>query len=211
MLAVGSSVGPCLPEDAAVLNVAILLGSTRPGRRGEAVAHWILDQLRAAGHPGASFELVDVAEQGLPLLDEPLEPSQGRYDQFHTRRWAEIVDRFDAWIIVTPEYNHGPPAALKNALDFVYAEWNDRAAGFVSYGSAGGLRAVEQLRLVMAELQVATVRAQVAFSLRTDWEQFRDFRPADHHRRDLDRLAGQLLAWAGALKALRAARQAPPA
>jgi NAD(P)H-dependent FMN reductase len=136
--------------------IAVVLGSTRPGRNGEAVARWAYDL--AGKRDDAEFELLDIAAFDLPMLDEPVPPSMAQYGHEHTKRWAAKVAEFDGYIFVTPEYNHSTPAALKNALDYLYAEWNNKAAGFVSYGSAGGIRAVEQLRLTMAELQVATVR-----------------------------------------------------
>lgn len=191
-----------------MLRIAIVIGSTRPERRGEAVARWVLERLLAQQHAGARFELVDIADFRLPLLDEPVPPSQGDYRHEHTRRWATAVAAFDGFVFVTPEYNHGTSAALKNALDFVYAEWNNKAAAFVSYGSVGGTRAVEQLRPVMAELQMADVRAQVALSLFTDFANFTDFRPAAHHEKGLHAMARQLLAWAGALQPLRTAAAA---
>ena len=127
-----------------MLNIAIILGSTRPGRNTEAVAHWVnnLAQARQDAH----FELIDLADYNLPPLDEPIPPSMGQYQHAHTKAWAEKVAAFDGYVFVTPEYNHSFPAALKNALDAVYAEWNNKAAGFVSLGSAGGTRAVVQLR-----------------------------------------------------------------
>lgn len=189
-----------------MLRIAIVIGSTRPERRGEAVARWVLERLLAQQHADASFVLLDIADFRLPLLDEPIPPSQGKYQQAHTRRWAEAVAGFDAFVFVTPEYNHGPPAALKNALDFVYSEWNDKAAAFVAYGSAGGTRAVEQLRQVMAELQIADVRAQLALSLYTDFENFAAFRPAAHHEQTLASLARQLIDWGTALQQLRRRR-----
>ncbi|HEX7281808.1 MAG TPA: NAD(P)H-dependent oxidoreductase, partial [Vicinamibacterales bacterium] len=146
-----------------MLKVGIILGSTRPNRNGEAVAKWVEQQVKDRND--ASYELVDLKDFNLPLLDEPIPPSQGKYTQPHTKKWAAKVASLDAFIFVTPEYNHATSGALKNALDFLYAEWNNKAAGFVSYGSAGGTRAVEQLRLVMGELQVADVRAQVMLSL----------------------------------------------
>jgi NAD(P)H-dependent FMN reductase len=127
-----------------------VVGSTRPGRNGEAVANWVYNI--AGKHGEGQFELVDLADYHLTLLDEPVPPSMGQYTNEHTKRWAAKVAEFDGYVFVTPEYNHGPSGALKNALDFVYAEWNNKAAGFVSYGTAGGARAVEQLRLIMAEL-----------------------------------------------------------
>ena len=104
---------------------------------------------------------------------------------------------------MTAEYNHGIPGALKNAIDFLFKEWNNKVAGFVSYGSAGGVRAVEQLRLVMAELQVATVRAQVQLSLFTDFENYTKFKPAPYNERSVSDMLDQVIAWGGALKALR--------
>jgi NAD(P)H-dependent FMN reductase len=102
------------------------------------------------------------------------------------------------------DYNHGTSAALRNAIDYLHAEWADKAAGFVGYGAQGGVRAVEQLRLVLAELQVATVRAQVALSLFTDFEAFRTPKPASHQAERVHALFDQVVRWAGALKALRA-------
>jgi NAD(P)H-dependent FMN reductase len=106
-----------------------------------------------------------------------LPPALGQYSQPHTLRWAEKIASFDGYVFVTPEYNHSTSGALKNAIDFLYGEWNNKAAGFVSYGSVGGARAVEHLRLIMGELQVADVRAQVALSLFTDFENFSVFTP----------------------------------
>lgn len=187
-----------------MLDIAIILGSTRPNRNGEAVARWVHDLAQRRGD--ARYELVDLREVGLPLLDEPVPPSRGQYAHEHTRRWAARVASFDAFVFVTPEYNHGPPAALKNAIDFLFAEWNNKAAGFVSYGSAGGVRAVEQLRLVMGEIMVADVRAQVMLSLSSDFENFSTFKPAPRHEKAIADLLDQLLAWGGALKTLRERR-----
>jgi NAD(P)H-dependent FMN reductase len=182
--------------------VAIILGSTRPGRNGEAVARWVYDI--AAKRGDAEFELVDIADYNLPHLDEAMPPSLGQYSQPHTIQWAEKIASFDAYVFVTPEYNHSTSGALKNAIDFLYREWNNKAAGFVSYGSAGGTRAVEHLRLVMGELQVADVRAQVALSLATDFENYRVFRPAEFHENEVSTLLDQVIAWGGAMKTLRA-------
>ena len=182
--------------------IAIIIGSTRPGRNGEAVATWVHE--RAVKHGGAEFELVDLKDFGLPHLDEITPPAMGQYAQPHTRRWARKVAEFDGYVFVTPEYNHSTSGALKNAIDFLYAEWNNKAAGFVSYGSAGGTRAVEHLRLVMAELQVADVRAQVAFSLAPDFRDYSAFTPADNHEGHLNTMLDQLIAWSTALAPVRA-------
>jgi NAD(P)H-dependent FMN reductase len=184
-----------------MIDVAIIIGSTRPGRKAETVARWVYEIARKRSD--ASFELVDIKDFNLPLLDEAVPPSMGQYSQPHTKAWAAKIASFDAFVFVTPEYNHGPSGALKNAIDYLYAEWNNKAAGFVSYGSAGGTRGVEQLRLIMAELQIADVRAQVMLSLFTDFENFTTFKPAALHEKSVTTLLDQLIAWAGALKPLR--------
>lgn len=185
-----------------MLKIAIILGSTRPGRNGEAVARWVYELARQ--HGGADYELIDVAAQNLPLLDEPVPPSLGQYSKPHTKAWAAKIDPCDGFVFVTAEYNHGIPAALKNAIDYLYKEWNNKAAAFVGYGSAGGVRAVEQLRLVMAEMQIADVRQQVMLSLFTDFENMRTFKPDPRHEASVRTMLDQLKAWAGALKTLRA-------
>src|SRR4029079_3966994 len=174
-------------------------------RVGESVAKWVYEL--AGKRTDAAFELVDIKTFNLPLLDEPVPPSMGQYSQEHTKTWAAKIDSFDGYVFVTPEYNHGICGALKNAIDFVYHEWNNKAAGFVGYGSAGGARAVEHLRLVMAEVQVATVRNQVALSLFTDFENYTNFKPAAHHEKSVSRILDQLIAWSGAMKTLRVAGQ----
>lgn len=185
-----------------MLRIAIILGSTRPGRKTEPVARWVLDHARQRGD--AEYELVDIAEYDLPLLDEPVPPSQHKYSKDHTRRWSEKIASFDGYVFVTPEYNHSTSGALKNAIDFVYSEWNNKAAGFVSFGSSGGTRAVEHLRLIMGELQVADVRSQVALSLFTDFENFTTFKPQALHEKSLKSMLDQLVAWSGAMKSVRA-------
>ncbi len=113
------------------------------------------------------------------------------------------INSFDAYVFVTAEYNHGIPGALKNAIDFLFKEWNNKVAGSVSYGGSGGIRAVEQLRLVMAELYVATVRSQVQLSLFTDFENFTKFKPAPFQEKSANTMLDEVIAWGGALKALR--------
>jgi NAD(P)H-dependent FMN reductase len=183
--------------------IAIILGSTRPGRNGEAVARWVLDI--AKQRSDAEYELVDIADFNLPHLDEAAPAAMGQYSQPHTKAWAAKIATFDGYVFVTPEYNHSTSGALKNAIDFLHGEWNNKAAGFVSYGSAGGTRAVEHLRLVMAELQVATVRAQVALSLFTDFTNFSQFTPAAHQKDAVGPMLDQVVAWSKALSTVRAA------
>ena len=184
-----------------MIRIAVVVGSTRPGRRSRQVADWVL--ARATAHGGADFEMLDLADHNLPLLDEPAPPSMGNYQHEHTRKWAQVISGFDGFIFVTAEYNHSVPGVLKNALDYLYAEWNNKAAGFVSYGSAGGVRAVENLRLIAGELQMADVRAQVALPFATDFENFTTFTPGDAAEENLKLLLQQLLSWTAALKTVR--------
>jgi NAD(P)H-dependent FMN reductase len=190
------------------LKIAIILGSTRPGRNGEAVSQWVYELTKKCND--ANFELLDIKGYNLPLLDEPIPPSMGQYTKEHTKTWALKIDSFDAYVFVTAEYNHGIPDALKNAIDFLYKEWNNKVAGFVSYGGAGGVRAVEQLRLVMAELKVATVRSQVTLSLFTDFENFTKFKPASFQENSANALLDEVIAWGGAFKILRTSNRQDP-
>jgi NAD(P)H-dependent FMN reductase len=185
-----------------VVRVAIITGSTRPGRNNLAVASWVYRE--AKKRKDAEFELVDIADYDLPLLDEPMPPMLGQYTHAYTRIWSEKIKAFDAYVFVTPEYNHGTSGALKNAIDYLCREWQNKAAGFVSYGGHGnGVRAVEHLRLVMAELMVATVRAQVALSLFTDFEGFRTFKPGPQRESEVHTMLDQVITWGRALKAVR--------
>jgi len=184
-----------------MIKIAIILGSTRPGRNGEAVAKWVYEI--AQKRSDAEFELVDIKDFNLPLLDEPIPPSMGQYSKPHTKAWAARIGSFDGYVFVTPEYNHGISGALKNAIDFLFAEWNNKAAGFVSYGGAGGARAAEQLRLVLAEVQIATVRNQVLLSMFNDFENFSVFKPHSRHEKSVNEVFDQIIAWSGALKTLR--------
>ncbi|MFJ6567700.1 NADPH-dependent FMN reductase [Streptomyces sp. NPDC091292] len=196
--------------------IAVILGSTRPGRRGAAVARWVDE---AAGrHPAVksgevTTEVVDLADFGLPLLDEPVPAAFGQYGKEHTRRWSETIASFDGFVFVTPEYNHSVPAALKNAIDFLYGEWHNKAAGFVSYGVHGGTRAVEHLRLILGEVKIATVASQVALPVFTEFT-FSDLTdptdpgvltPGEHQEPALLKMLDEIIAWAGALKPLREA------
>ncbi len=186
-----------------MLRIAIVTGSTRPGRNNEAVARWVHELARAEKRADAEFELVDIADYKLPHLDEPMPPSTGKYVHAHTKAWSEKIKSFDAYVFVTPEYNHGPSAALKTAIDCLHGEWANKAASFVSYGSMGGVRAVEHLRLVLAALDIATVRAQVMLSLFTDFEAFKTLKPAPHHAGEVHTMLDQLVRWGSALRTLR--------
>jgi NAD(P)H-dependent FMN reductase len=188
-----------------MVKIAVVLGSTRPGRNGQAVASWAYDIASKRGD--ADFELVDIADYGLPLLDEPVPPAMGQYGNPHTKRWAAKIAEFDGYVFVTPEYNHSTSGVLKNAIDFLYAEWNNKAMGVVSYGVAGGTRAAEHLRLIAGELQMAAVRTSVALSLFTDFVDFAELHPGPHQEHALDTLFGEVVAWTEALAHLRHAPQ----
>lgn len=188
-----------------MIRIGILLGSTRPNRNGEQVANWVYDI--ASRRTDAEFELIDLRDYPLPHLDEPQPASLGQYQNEHTRDWADKIASLDGFVMVTPEYNRSTSGVLKNAIDYLYAEWNNKAVGFVSYGIAvGGARAVEHLRLVCGELQMADVRQQVTLSLRTEFENFTMFKPHDYNIAALDTLLDQVMAWSTALAPLRADR-----
>jgi NAD(P)H-dependent FMN reductase len=127
----------------------------------------------------------------------------GQYQGEHTKAWAAKIASFDGFVMVTPEYNHSTSGVLKNAIDYLFAEWNNKAVGFVSYGAVGGARAAEHLRLVAGELQMADVRQQVALSLLTEFENFSVFRPGDYNAAALNTLLDQVIAWSTALAPLR--------
>jgi NAD(P)H-dependent FMN reductase len=198
------------------IRIGVVVGSTRPGRRSAVVAEWVEQVARrhpevAAGT--ASVAVVDLAVQGLPLLDEPTPAMFGDYQHPHTRRWSAVISSFDALVIVTPEYNHSVPAALKNAIDFLYAEWNDKAVGLVGFGVQGGTRAVDHLRLVLAEVRAVAVPTQVSLSVFTEFD-FTSFdptdptaagvlRPGDGQESTVTTMLDEVLAWSKALGRVR--------
>lgn len=183
------------------LTIGIIVGSTRPGRVGDQVARWVFENAAVAD---ATFELIDLANFELPNLDESVPGGAGKYELDHTKAWAAALSKLDGFVFVTPEYNHGIPGALKNALDFIGPEWHNKAAGIVSYGSVGGARAAEQLRLVLTELQVANVRQQVMINRILEFTPDGHFTPNNAlHLPELGKLVEQIGSWARALKPLR--------
>jgi NAD(P)H-dependent FMN reductase len=132
--------------------VAVVIGSTRPGRICPGIAEWV----REVAQEGSSlhYELLDLAEVNLPLLDEPRMAALGQYEHDHTRAWSRIVSSYGGFVFIFPQYNWGYPAALKNALDFLYAEWNGRPVSYVTYGTRGGNRGARQFREVLAGLHM---------------------------------------------------------
>lgn len=187
------------------LKISVIVGSTRPNRFSEKPAAWIFEE--AKKREGVKMELLDLRDYPLPFYDEPISPSQvqdGAYTKPEVRTWAEKIKASDAFIIVSPEYNHGYPAVLKNSLDYIYTEWNNKAVGFVSYGSVAGGRAVEQLRLVAIELQMAPVRQGVhipgsyAFGMQ-EWKPLED----DSLMRAAGTMISQVILWGNALREAR--------
>jgi NAD(P)H-dependent FMN reductase len=143
------------------IKIKVILGTTRQGRFGDKPAHWITAEASALSD--VEVELLDLRDFPLQHFDEPASPmwKQGKYDDPDVQRWADRVADGDAFIIVAPEYNHGYPAVLKNAIDYIYPEWGHKPVGFVSYGNAGGARGVEQLRLVAIEMQMWPIRSAI--------------------------------------------------
>ncbi|CAL9667573.1 hypothetical protein SUDANB176_07303 [Streptomyces sp. enrichment culture] len=172
--------------------IGILIGSTRPGRKGDQVARWVHE--RATRRGDAEFEVIDLLDHPLPHLDEPLPALAGRYQHRHTQAWADTIARFDGFVMVTPEYNASIPGVLKNAIDYLYAEWTHKAVGFVSYGVGGGTHAVRQLRALCELLQMGAVTPQVSLSLHTDFKDHATLKPGAHHVSALDTLLDHVVA-----------------
>ncbi|GAB3270494.1 NADPH-dependent FMN reductase [Sinomonas notoginsengisoli] len=181
--------------------IAVVTGSTRPGSVNRQVAEWLVARANQRGD--ASFELVDIDSFNLPLLDEAFPAAYGNYQGEHTKAWAAKIAEFDGYVFVTPEYNHSTTPALANAISFLNAEWANKAAGIVGYGSAMGARAVEHLRGVLSELQVAHVQKTGMFSLFGDFENFSVFAPTELQAASVDPMLDQLVAWTVAFAKVR--------
>ena len=188
--------------------IAIVTGSIRQGRQSRTVANWV--KSIADRRADVDFEVVDIAEFALPLWDEAVPPSWAPGGtSTASKAWSARMDEFDGYIFVVSEYNHSITGALKNALDYLGPELKDKAAGFVSYGSAGGARAVEHLRGVLSEQGVAHVRNSVTMSLFTDFENFSIFSPTEPATAAVEPMLEQLIAWTRAMRAVRAGEFAP--
>jgi NAD(P)H-dependent FMN reductase len=152
-------------EQLRTVKIQVIIGSIRQGRYGEKPAEWIFNELEQL--QAVEAELVDLRDYPLPFYDEPVSPIKlnGRYSKPELTRWSEKVNQADAFIIVSPEYNHGYTAVLKNAIDHLYPEWNHKPVGFVSYGSVGGARVIEQIRLVAIEMQMLPIKNAIHIPL----------------------------------------------
>ena len=181
------------------IKIGIIIGSVREGRNAEAVAKWMYDFAKNRGDENVEYELVDLKDYNLAIFGTDSTPEQEQA----AKAWSEKMASFAGYIFVTPEYNHAVGGALKNAIDYLNPELNNKAAGFVGYGSLGGTRAHENMRLILAELQVATVRTAVTFSLMTDFENMSVFKPHDYHADNANGMLDQLINWSRALKTIR--------
>lgn len=179
------------PEKKKAQKIGIIVGSTREGRVSPQVANYVLQTARA--HSDRSFEIIDIKDYDLPFM------GTGEANQ----AWNEKIAELDGYIFIVQEYNHGFAASLKNAVDSAREEWFDKAAGIVSYGSGGGIRAAEQLRNVLAEQKVATVRTNPAFNLFTDFENFSTFKPGAHMAAGVNDMLDELLLWSKAFATIR--------
>ncbi|MDO8552598.1 MAG: NAD(P)H-dependent oxidoreductase [bacterium] len=189
-----------------VLKVKIILGSTRPKRFSEHAGRWIFEQ--AMNIEGIESEILDLRDYEMPFFNEPVSPSSKNEDYTNeaVARWTKKIKEADAFIVVTPEYNYGYSAVLKNALDYVYPEWNNKPIGFVAYGSVGGARALEQLRSVSVELQMAPIRTAVHIT--APWglvDEKGGLKPGalEPYKKTAEGMLSQLIWWAEALKAAR--------
>ncbi|ETI68076.1 NADPH-dependent FMN reductase [Neobacillus vireti] len=177
------------------LNIGIILGSTREGRVSPQVGAWVKEIADKRGD--ANYTIIDIADYKLPLLGEAGGDASG------AAAWSEIVAAQDGFIFIVQEYNHSITGALKNALDYLRDEWNNKAAGIVSYGSVGGARAAEHLRGILGELLVADVRVHPALSLFTDFENGTDFKPKAVQEDSVNQMIDQLIPWSKALFTIR--------
>lgn len=193
----------------ASIKIKIIVGSTRQNRFSEKPAKWIFDKAKKL--KGTEVELLDLRDYQMPFFNDPMSPSmaEGQYSNEIIKKWAEKINDGDAFIFVTPEYNHGYPAVLKNALDVIYPEWNRKPVGFVSYGSAVGARSVEQLRQVAIELQMAPIRNAIHIPVEIFMAAMMDEGPTgpemfkEIHEGFVERFFNDLLWWARALKTAR--------
>ncbi|MGD6855888.1 NADPH-dependent FMN reductase [Bacillus infantis] len=176
------------------LNIGIILGSTREGRVSPQVGAWVKEVADKRGD--ANYTIIDIADYKLPLLGEAGADANGA-------AWSEIVAAQDGFIFIVQEYNHSITGALKNALDYLRVEWNNKAAGIVSYGSVGGARAAEHLRGILGELSVADVRVHPALSLFTDFENGNQFKPKEVQEDSVNQMLDQLIPWSTALSTIR--------
>ncbi len=190
-----------------MLHLKIIIGSTREGRFSEKIVPWLESELQK--NESFTYEVLDLRDYDMPFYDQPVSPAtveNGEYAHEVVRNWADKIREADAYLVIAPEYNHGYTAVLKNALDSVYAEWNNKPIGFVSYGGVNGARAVEQLRQVAIELQMAPIRS--ALHMKGPWNLLDDDGnlpdgALDEYSKTFQGVIAQLQSWGEALKTVR--------
>lgn len=183
-------------------HLQVIVASTRKGRSGLAVAQWFLE--RAKHHGKFETEVIDLQTVNLPLLDEPNHPRLRQYQHAHTRAWSASVNRADAYVFVTPEYNFGPPPALINALDYVYMEWNYKPAGFVSYGGiSGGTRSVQMIKQIVTTLKIMPMVEAVNVPFFSKLMDAGVFKGGETYDKAATAMLDELLRWTDALRGLR--------
>ena len=205
---------PCFSQEPTIkerkrhmMTISVIIGSTRQGRFSEKPAQWILQELRK--REAIQAQLLDLRDFPMPFFDQPIPPAMpGRppYEHDVVKKWTAQIAASDGFVFVTPEYNYGPSAVLKNAIDWVYPEWNRKAAAFVSYGSAMGARGIQQLRETMIEVQIAPVRSSVHIPVATLWAHFQGG-DVDKGLIEIEKQAQTMIDdlrwWTAALKAAR--------
>lgn len=186
-----------------MMKIGIITGSTRDSRVNLNVAQWV--KSIADKRTDADYELVDIKDYNLPRFNESIPPvlSGGNYETPEAKPWSEKINEFDGFIFVSPEYNKSLTSGLKDAIDYLYTEWNNKAAGIVSYGSTLGVTVTNELRLILSVPKVAVVASSVNMSLFTDFEEMTKFNPAPHHEETLNRMLDDVIAWSKALKTIR--------
>ena len=182
------------------LRIAVVIASTREGRLGDQVGEWVFEQ---AKDRDASYELIDLKAERLPIFDSAKSPGMGYYQDDTVKAWGEKIASFDGFIFVTPEYNHAIPAPLKNAIDLLGPDWNNKSCAFVGYGGLGGARAIENLRAIAGFIGLADVSQTLTFTLFGDFKDFSKFTPVEQNVPAAQTMFDQVEAWAGALKPLR--------
>jgi NAD(P)H-dependent FMN reductase len=185
-------------------HLEIIIASTREGRKGRAVADWFIDRARA--HGGFDIEVVDLKEVNLPLLDEPMHPRLQKYEHAHTKAWSETVQRADAFVVVTPEYDHTPPASLMNAFQYLQREWAYKPMAFVSYGGvSGGTRSVQIAKVIVASLRMMPLFETVSIPFFTQHLNAETgvFAPPKVQEDAAVLMLSELVRWEGAMRTLR--------
>jgi NAD(P)H-dependent FMN reductase len=185
-------------------HLEIIIASTREGRKGRAVADWFIDRARA--HGGFDIEVVDLKEVNLPLLDEPMHPRLQKYEHAHTKAWSETVQRADAFVVVTPEYDHTPPASLMNAFQYLQREWAYKPMAFVSYGGvSGGTRSVQIAKVIVASLRMMPLFETVSIPFFTQHLNAETgvFAPQKVQEDAAVLMLSELVRWEGAMRTLR--------